>query len=216
MVSSGGIADKQPVPDVPENLRAKLSEPIKVGDLEVVPLRVEVRRTTRYRKLAGQPPGERKLDQPLLMLYLKIKNNSEDVYLCPTDPAFARRRVSTPDILPFTGLAFGENKEKRFVPGGAFLWPDNDFEFEIVEVMLGDDVKSPFPRSGCTYIITADMDNTTIKKELENARQKKLPIVWQVQLRRGLETVKDGSGNQRDISLSSVIGVMLTGDDFPF
>jgi phage FluMu protein Com len=208
------------IPDnlaVPERLRVKLAQSLAVGDIEVVPLKVEYRQIARYRKLAGQAPFLHRPTEPptLCLLYLKIKNTSDDVYFCPTDPAFARRKESRPvDVKPYTGLVIGD-KEPRFLPGGAFLWPDSDFEYEYVDGQQ-DDVKPLGPKEERIYVIPADMDNIGVKDLLKEARNKQLPIMWRVQLRRGLDKVKDISGNEREISVSSVIGVVLDSADFPF
>jgi len=56
-------------------------------------------------------------------------------------------------------------------------------------------------------VIGAELDVTSIKNSIAN--NKGARCMWRVQLRRGLDTVKDPSGSNRDISVSSVIGVVF-------
>jgi hypothetical protein len=79
-----------------------------------------------------------------------------------------------------------------------------------------DDAKPLAPQEERNIVIASDMDTGYIRKELDEAKDKEVPIIWRVELRRGLETVKDEAGNDRDISVKSVIGVALDRSEIPY
>jgi hypothetical protein len=197
---------------IPEQLQVKLHQTLAVGDLEVMPLSVQCRRVAQFRKAAGQTVvNNSNPDAMLYLLQLKLKNTSSDVFFCPTDPAFTRRRgASAHEVPPYSGLAFGN----QLLPGGPFVWPEPNIEYEYCEGQE-DDAKPLGPKQERTVVIGADMDVARVRKLLAESKENHSPIMWRVQLRRGLERVLDASGKSRDISVSSVIGVKLDAADVP-
>jgi hypothetical protein len=146
------------------------------------------------------------------MLVLKVKNTSSDVYFCPTDPAFARRKQSAPrDVPPYNGLMVG----KSFYMGGASLWPDSDFDYEYIEGQE-EDARPLAPGEERTIVIAGDLDIREMKEAFTKARDQGVPVQWRVQLRRGLDRLTDPSGEEHDISVTAVVGVMLDSSEIPF
>jgi hypothetical protein len=196
---------------IPANLQVKLNETRRIRDLEVTPLAVGFRQVTHFTKYPGRDPVPNATNPQinLFLLRLKVKNLSQDVYFCPTDPAFSRSKESEPrDVLPYTGLVIGNDVR----PGGPFLWPDPEriqekrFEYEFIEGQENDG-KPLAPNEERTVVIGAEMDVASIKNSIANNKDAR--CLWRVQLRRGLDTVKDRSGNDRDVSVSSVISVVF-------
>lgn len=194
--------DHLPKPDapLPADLQVRLNDTLKVGDLEVTPLRVEFRMANRFRKRPGNAPAFFRSSN-VYLLHVRLKNTSEDVVFHPTDPAFNRHPGKNPTGAPiYTGVTIG----KRAIMGGPFVWPDADHEY--LEGQENDDQPLE-PGQERDYVIATNFDIRDINKALET--DKESPVMWRVQLRRGLVTVKDGAGDNRDISITSVVGVVF-------
>jgi len=193
----GMPADNLPIPDA---LKVKLNDTRQVGDLAVTPLRVECKVVNRFRRGDGKPdeffrvtPGK------VYALHLRLKNNSSDVAFHPTDPAFNRHRRSKPEGLPiYTGIVV----EKDFQMGGGIPWPDATREYLDGQQ---NDISPLAPGEEREYVIVSHYDFPILRRKIDESKDPN--VTWRVQLRRGLETVKDSAGVDRDISVSSVIGV---------
>ena len=103
--------------DLPPRLRVALHQAIQIGDLQVVPEKVEKRQVTLCIRGANFPP-EPSLE-PALVLTLRLRNTSTDDYFVPTDAAFNNWEQSeSGKHKPYTFLEVGP---KRFY-GGPFVW----------------------------------------------------------------------------------------------
>ncbi|MCE9530864.1 MAG: hypothetical protein K8T89_07040 [Planctomycetes bacterium] len=196
--------------DLPKELEVQLGDTLRVGDLEVSPIKVESREIASYRKMKGQnlivpnPYTFRKL----FVLHLELKNLSEDVTFHPTDPYFSRRFSPQNELdgKPYTGIVIG----KTFLMGGPFPWPSKTNEREYIEGQQNDD--KPFePKEKRNVIIGSDIDVGRIQKAVDQAGSEM--ITWRVQLRRGLVKCKDKEGKEQEISASCVIGVNFKATD---
>lgn len=193
--------------DVPKELQVGLGDTLVVGDLHVKPVRVEYREVKRFRKEVGRDGFETKENErPLYLLHLRIKNNSDDLLIHPTDPAFNSRYFPQTKMTPYTGVVVGQ---QRYL-GGPFLWPDPQYERQYVDGQENDD-KPLGPKEERDYVIASVPNASDIRKALDAAKDS--PAVWRVQLRRGLMTVKDDQGKDHDISVTSVIGVVFAAAD---
>jgi hypothetical protein len=83
------------LPDVdaplPPELLVRLGETREIGDLQVTPEKVERRRIDIHTVFTN---GETQINRPkaeALVLHLRLKNCSPDVWFHPTDPAFVRK-----------------------------------------------------------------------------------------------------------------------------
>jgi hypothetical protein len=94
--------------DLPPRQRTTMNKPLTLMDLEVTPLRAELRKATIH--VPGYKPDPGKYES--LVLYLQLKNVSEDVEFCPLDPYFDRQyaEAATRGGLPYTYLTVGPNK----------------------------------------------------------------------------------------------------------
>ncbi len=193
----GMPAGNLPVPDA---LKVKLNETLQVGSLEVTPLSVEYTKVNRFRRsendrLYRESPGF------VYLLRVKLKNTSDDTTFHPTDPAFNRHLLSKPVGLPIYN---GVEVERNFTMGGPFAWPDDTGEYVDGQK---DDIKPLAPGEEREYVVVSSFNANEIEKHLKNAKD--TLATWRVQLRRGVEAAKDGDGNDRDISMTSVIGVVF-------
>ena len=88
--------------DLPAQLRTTLRKPIRIGDLEVTPVSVELR-TIEF-IVRGKDPV--RSETPTLVLNLHLKNVSKDVAFHPLDPYFVRRwkeiKDESKEGMPFT------------------------------------------------------------------------------------------------------------------
>lgn len=187
--------------DVPENLRVTVKNTLPLGVLEVTPTRIEYKQVQRFDKKAGKAAFESKtLPRPLFLLHLRVKNTSDDVVLHPTDPAF---NAIYRGEMPYTGIFAGG---KMFM-GGPWQWPDSQYERQYVEGQENDD-KPLGPREERDYVI-ASIYSENILAHLGTLKEGET-AVWHVQLRRGFEAWKDQAGQEKEVPVSSVIGVPFT------
>jgi hypothetical protein len=202
-----------PEEQVPPQLRVPLGGSIRVVQLQVEPLGVEKRYVDFYRQSAGGAPSKlRTSEMPVHVLRLKVTNVSDDVLFCPNDPAFNRRYKSDPrgtnESVLYNSLLIGSSTRFR---GGPFHWPsiDTSVEREFIDGQEND--ASPLrPGQERETVIC-----TLPGERIDDAMQKTPagPCLWRVQLRTGLVRVPDRSGAERDVSVTSVIGVEFKPSD---
>ncbi len=194
--------------DVPDKLRVTVKNTLPLGNIEVTPTRIEYRDVLRFDKKPGGAKFEPKtLARPLFLLHLRVKNASTDIVLHPTDPAF---NALYRNEQPYTGIFVGGEK---FL-GGPWFWPDSQYERQYVEGQEKDD-KPLGPGEEREYVIASTIDSNTILNHLRQIKDNE-PAVWHVQLRSGLVACRDESGKERQISMTSVIGVPFTIADVQF
>jgi phage FluMu protein Com len=92
---------KMPPPDqeLPDKLKVPLGNSLALGDLEVTPERIEYRKIAAYQKLKGKAPTV-EASPRCLVLTMRVKNASTDVWFRPTDGYFDRMFKSDPKDAP--------------------------------------------------------------------------------------------------------------------
>lgn len=184
---------------LPADQRAGLGQTIEVGQLRIEPVSVEKRplRIVKEGKAAGDVQ-RRQTRFHALVLHLRIKNTSETTPIFPLDPAFTRSaRV---DDKPAMRLVIG----KQTLYGGAIPWPFGERlkrEYEEAQATDYDPLK---PGESREYVVFTNEDSTiasTVRKMTE-------PLLWRVQVRRGLIEFKG-----KDIPVTAIIGVEFQSSD---
>jgi hypothetical protein len=160
---SGGAMRIHPHSPVPGKLKTSLNQPLRVGDLEVTPLRVK------------------KDEQERLCLYLKLRNLSEDIAFAPLLPmeSYVFKRQKRDETGPYTYLEV--DGQRLYMRDAGWEDPPPRKEEALFDGML---------RPGEQLIInfrTWEKDKGTIAAA--EAAQKN--FLWRVQLRRGLVPVQD-------------------------
>jgi hypothetical protein len=181
---------------VPDNLKVELGRSIRVGDVEVTPQRVELRRV-EFRRPGFVP--EPATDDSLV-LHLLLQNISRDVVFSPTDPFFDRswKGISS-GKKPYTGLDMGANR----LWGGPLPWSAGQHAVER-ETVGGQEYKMLQPGEQLTTFVCTD-PRAHVSKLLQAYRGN---LLWRVQVRRGLVQVRD-----REYSATAVIGVVFQDTD---
>ena len=191
-----------PRAEVPANLRVKLGEELVVGDLAVTPLDIKTEVVTAVERFNVGDDKVRPIPPKTLVMSLKVKNRSADTAFYPTDPAFLRRLEPKVDERngPYTML---EINRQRFY--GLFQWPPTGNTRK--EFIQGHDANEKLLKPGeenTIFVTVAPKQDVVRDMERVPADQ---PLVWKVQLRRGLVKHKDESGREGEISATAVIGV---------
>jgi hypothetical protein len=172
----GGARRIHPHAPLPAELKASLGRSLRVGDLEVTPLSVE-------RNAAGQ-----------LVLHLRLRNASHDTAFAPLLPAECYRcdkRARLEDAGPYTYLEVGGGK-RLYVSGRDWDKAPPRAAGEPFDGTLlpGEEMTAAF------RIGPAD------KAALWVAARGEGPLLWRVQLRRGLVALRD-----TEVSATAVVGV---------
>jgi DNA-directed RNA polymerase subunit RPC12/RpoP len=190
--------DRMPNPDqdLPAKLKVELGHSLRIGDIEVTPLKVEHRRI-QFQEGAILDPTE----QETLALELRLRNVSDDVYFKPLDPYFNRHwsPSKTSGNMPYGFLTVdkknffgplewqprGQNRARMVVKG-----QDQDAELKPGEEMT-------------TFLCTDPEDHVAAA-----LKKSKGPFLWRVQVRRGLLKVGD-----KEVSATAVVGVKFNKQD---
>ena len=85
----------EPLPPLPSPNMTSLGEPIRLGDLEVIPRSI-IRRRVELTRLEGST-GEQRESPDSLVLTLQLTNRSAGFTLNPLDPAFVRESSAAAD-----------------------------------------------------------------------------------------------------------------------
>jgi hypothetical protein len=200
---------------LPPKLLTRLGEPITLGDLNVTPKAVELRKVViRTRGYAQPEPGRRES----VVLYLDLENVSQDVWFCPLDPWFDRRHKTraVQSHVPFTFLVLGKEGsglEKRFY-GGPCEW-DKEGVRDSLEIspypgapndrLFQDAEKELGPGEKMTSFVCTDSEDEEIAVRLAGYTG---PLLYHVHLRRGLVAFRG-----EEVSTTGVIGVEFTSKD---
>jgi S-adenosylmethionine hydrolase len=185
-----------PERELPGRLKVALGRTIQLGDLEVTPERVELRRV-EFRRPGFAP--EPAVDDSLV-LYLRMQNISQDIVFSPTDPFFDRCwKGLASGKKPYTFLDIGKNR----LWGGPLPWkPGRHLEEE--DRIRGQQYKNLQPGEQLTTFVCTDPQDH-VGKILRHYQGN---LVWRVQVRRGLVPVRD-----REYPATSVIGVQFKDTD---
>jgi hypothetical protein len=165
---------------LPGHLQTTLRNPLRVGDLQVTPL--AVKRT---------PDGQ-------LQLKLKLRNLSRDVKFDPLPDTFLRYAPDANRDRPYTFLALGPDPDQRIY--GANI--------EHREGLDPDGTLHPGKEEVLT--LSTDPDYVDLEDLLALLDRAQTPILWRVQVRRGLVRVRG-----KDVSATAVVGVRLDPRDLP-
>jgi hypothetical protein len=192
-----------PLQPLPDKMKVGLKETIWVGDLAVKPLKVELRKVTIFTK--GYTKGELG-DDDSLVLYLELKNVSDDTYFCPLDPNFGRPWTqSFESNMPFTYLELGG---RRYYGGLAKL------KREFLEIAgTEEDPDKKLPQQVEKELKPGEAMLTFVCTDTRHHIGQVLagydgPLLYRVQLRRGLVNYKG-----QEHSATCVVGVTFTAKD---
>src|SRR5262249_19657505 len=163
-------------------LQVALGQILHIGDLEVAPQKVERRRVTfcwEGRNIRPQESGD-----PALVLTLRLRNTSTDVFFTPTDPVFARKwHEYFGSNKPYAFLEMGP---KRFY-GGPIQWRprttrDASRPVDPREYLKGQehDNEALKPGGQRTTLFCTDPENPDILQALRGYQGQ---LIWRVHLR---------------------------------
>jgi len=195
-----------PETSLPPRLQVALGQSLLIGDLEVRPQKVERRRITVCSE-GSRLPQLTATDS--LVLTMRLRNVSHDVYFTPTDPVFDRNwKGELGTTRPYTLLDIGG---VRFF-GGPIKWSPRS---GLGKARAGDpreyvkgqehDNQILKPGEERISIFSTDPDNREVLQALKSYQG---PLVWRVHLRRGLVQVDD-----REVSATAVVGVVFDKKD---
>jgi hypothetical protein len=182
---------------LPPELKAGLGQKLAVGAVTVEPVSVAVRKLAVEKvsdggKTYNLNPGKG------VALTLKVTNTSPDLVIYPLDPAFNRKQL--PTDTPPTALVIG----KSTFAGGPVAWPFEKSVKRAYEKAQEDDDKPLGPGESRTYVVTSDT-RPEIVRAVQNAKE---PILWRVQVRRGLVEYRG-----REVPVTALVGVEFTASD---
>lgn len=182
---------------LPPELRAGLGKKVTVGDVEVEPVAVAVRKLTVVKEPTGGKARTDYLSRGVV-LTLNIRNTSTDLTFHPLDPAFNRKAY--PSDQPPTALVVG----KETFAGGPVAWPfDKNMKRAYESAQAADD--QPLgPGESRKYVVTSDARDAVVRA-VQGARD---TIVWRVQVRRGLVEYRG-----REVPVTALIGVEFQASD---
>lgn len=212
-MSFQGMPD--PKLDIPKELRVKLGEEITIGDLKVQPLYVEKKVLEATTKYVSADDRKRSIGATLV-LTLRVRNLSSDATFCPNDPAFVRATDSKQPA-PYTALQI--HREFFY---GPFKWPpDAGTEREYVDGQEPDEqpLKPGEERDSWVTVCppgvrtSGNQDIIRTLRDLGDKQELTVPLLWRVQLRRGLMKMKNDAGQDVDVSTTAVIGVEFQAKD---
>jgi hypothetical protein len=184
---------------LPADLKVALGNTLQLGALEVQPLRVDARslKVVSVAKDGTERVGPRDIGRALV-LRLRVRNTSTDVTLHPMDPAFTRKANERDE--PATGLQVGQ----QVYWGGAIDWPPRPRvgrEFELAQEW---DAKPLEPGESREYVVFTD----SRRQILDAVRHSASPLLWRVQIRRGLVAYRG-----KDVPVTAIIGVEFKPED---
>jgi len=196
-----------PETNLPPRLLLALGQQFRIGDLEIQPVKIERRKITISSENTHVRPQETPNDA--LVLTLRLRNASPDVFFTPTDPLFNRQwKLEFGSNRPYTLLDIGGS---RFF-GGPIKWrprtkPGQFRADDPREFVKGQEHDNQILKPGeeRTSIICTDPSNREI---LQTLRSYQGPLVWRVHLRRGLVQV-----GEREVSTTAVVGVVFDKKD---
>ena len=183
---------------LPPELTVALGRTLDIGALQVEPLGVEIRPLTVVREAKGSNEKREVSAPPGVVLRLKIRNTSDDLTVHPLDPAFNRTARGTDQ--PATGLEVGG---KTFW-GGPIAWPFPSNVAREYEAAQEADAAPLKPHEAREYVVLSDTKPAVVK----GVRGAKDPILWRVQVRRGLVEYRG-----REVPVTAVIGIEFTAAD---
>jgi hypothetical protein len=206
-IRSGMDVKKATSPLLPQRI-TRLGEKLRVGDLEITPVKVD-REVVSVISKGSQPEPCR---APSLVLRLKLKNISSNVVFQPMDAYFDRKWNKKSEQPPLTILELLDSAEAvRFFGGPAEYHPaplPNKNNVEPPQEVEGDHASHVLrPGDEMETFVCTDGDDMAAVNAVENYHGK---LLWRVQMRRGIITL---DANHL-VPVSSVVGVEFTDDDY--
>src|SRR5262245_47783107 len=141
---------------LPDRLRVRLGQPVQVGDLEAIAEKIEEKPVTFLYRGGGLNAEATTRDS--LVLHLRLKNISRDVFFYPVDPYFDRRWIQEKDGLP-PPYTFLEAGSKRFYGGAVRRRREPDSPREYIEGQQDNDKELKPGRELRTVVCTAPEDD---------------------------------------------------------
>ncbi|HLJ94015.1 MAG TPA: SAM-dependent chlorinase/fluorinase [Gemmataceae bacterium] len=175
---------------LPQKLKVELGQTIRLGDLEITPQHVELRRLVFRRPgFVPEPAGD-----DSLVLHLLVHNISQDVVFSPTDPFFDRSwKGLSSGKKPYTCLEIGRDR----LWGGPLPWSPSQRPQER-DTIEGQQYKTLQPGEQLATLVCTDPEDH-VGRLLTHFRGQ---LLWHVQVRRGLVEV-----HGREYAATAVIGV---------
>jgi hypothetical protein len=185
-----------PERELPNKLIIALGQTIQLGDVEVLPQKVELCRVTfRQGNFAPEPGSD-----DSLVLHLLLRNLSQDVVFSPTDPFFDRSwKGPFSGKKPYTFLDIGNHR----LWGGPLPWKPGQPPEERITIE-GQQYKTLQPGEQLATFVCTDPDDH-VGRLLANYQG---TLLWRIQVRRGLVQV-----GEREYPATGVIGVRFHATD---
>lgn len=193
---------------LPENLCTTLGDPLRIGDLQVTPNRVERKRVSVIAGLAAPEP----CNKDSLVLYLDLKNLSSEYSFAPLDNYFDRHWRPGDNLTPpLTQLEIGS--EYRCYGGPAYWYPRGDRVSNQRQWVVGRKEQGDFLQPGeeKQMFVCTDGDDEKAVELLFGGKATEPyqgPYLWRVRVRRGLVHFQE-----KDYPATAVIGVRFTDQD---
>ncbi len=186
------IPDERYTKPLPARLVVALGQTLTIGDLEVQPQRVE---WAKVRMRLGHTDPEPTND-PALILHLKLRNVAHAISFYPLDRYFNREWAKDKGPKPLTGVEAGN---LHYFGGPA------QYAAKKPQTIAGanEDKELGPGESGEFFVCTNCYD-----PETEKLARYTGPLLWRVQLRRGLVRYRD-----KDLSATAVVGVTFSDKD---
>jgi hypothetical protein len=177
--------------ELPAQLKTGLGGKIEVGQLVIEPVQVAAR---PLRVITEAAAGKQEAELPrALVLRLRVTNTSPELAIFPMDPAFSRK-ATRDDRHPATRLVVG----RRTFYGGAIEWPVSPGVSRKYDQQQADDATPLGPGQSREYVVFTDVDQGI----LDSVRIAREPLLWRVQVRRGLIEFR-----QREVPVTAIVGV---------
>jgi hypothetical protein len=201
---------------LPDDLITQLGKKLRVGDLEVEPLRVT--REVVSVDVEGFAKPE-PCPYESLVLHMKLRNVSSNVAFQPMDKYFYRKWSIKAEPPPLTLLELiGPDKTSRFFGGPAEYPPPTQNAAQgnkYIEWVRGNDYERVLsPGDEMDAFVCTDGGKTEDDKEaravVEAVKNHHGKLLWRVHLRRGI-VVRD---DHHYVPVSAVIGVEFTDEDY--
>jgi hypothetical protein len=194
---------------LPNHLRVRLGETMRLGDLEVTPKSVKRQKVGVFVEGFGQPEP---CPNDSLVLTLEMRNLSDEYAFTPLDNYFDRYWNGKGDSAPLTVLLAGKQK---FFGGPAKWYP---LKRDRAKAQLREWVDLPGrknvdgiglePGSSATMAVCTDGANGQVIDYLFGRTPPTGDLLWRIQVRRGVVVV---NGHKK--SAAAVIGVEFTVKD---
>lgn len=194
---------------LPLRLCTGLGKPLRIGDLQITPSRVERKRVSVV--VESSRPEPCKHDS--LVLYLDLKNMSSEYAFAPLDNYFDRHWHPGVDQIPPLTLLEVENRNKYRCYGGPAHWHPRGDPSNPREWVQGrsDQADLLQPGEEKKMFVCTDGDDDKAASVLFGDRLRgdyRGPYLWRVRVRRGLVRIED-----KDYSATAVVGIRFTSAD---